>query len=57
MKKRLRLALATPDDMFKVNEDAVKLKQAKAKSFYSIVAMMLYVTKWARSGTALAIAF
>ena len=49
--------MAAPDDLLKVNEDAVKLKQAKAKRFHIIVAMMLYVTKRARPDTALAIAF
>ena len=44
-----RIATAAPDDLFNVNEDAVKLKLAKAKSFHSFVAMMLYLTKRATS--------
>ena len=57
MKKRQRIATAAPDDLLKVNEDAVKLTPTKAKSFHSIVAMMLYMTKWARPAIALAIVF
>ena len=57
VKKRQRIAMAALDDLFKVNEDAVKLKQANAKSFHSIVTMMLNVIKRARPDTALAIAF
>ena len=55
--KRQRIATAAPVDLFKVNDDVVKLDADKAKSFHSIVAMMLYVTKRARPDTALAIAF
>ena len=54
---RTRIATAAPVDLFKVNDDAVKLGSDKSKSFHSIVAMMLYVTKRARPDTALAIAF
>ena len=64
---RKRIAPAgAPVDLFKVDDDAVKLDAAKAKSFHSIVAMMLYdsivammlyVTKRARPDMALAIAF
>jgi hypothetical protein len=43
--KRQKIASAAPENLFKVNEDAVKLDKGKAKSFHSIVAMMLYVTK------------
>ena len=46
--KRQRIATAAPDDLFKVNDDQVKLGTLKAKNFHSIVAMMLYVTKRAR---------
>ena len=53
--KRQRIASAAPEDLFKVNDDAVKLDRGKAKSFHSIVAMMLYVTKRAWPDTALAI--
>jgi len=55
--KHQRIASADPDNLFKVNDDAVKLNKGKAKSFHSIVAMMLFVTKQARPDTALAIAF
>ena len=55
--KRQRIATAAPDDLFKVNDDAMKLEKGKAKSFHSIVQMMLYVTKRARPDTALAVAF
>jgi hypothetical protein len=55
--KRQKIATAAPDDLFKINEDQVKLSKEKAKSFHRIVAMMLYVTKRARPDTALSIAF
>ena len=57
MIKCQRVATAAPDDLFKVNDDQVKLGTSKAKTFYTIVAMMLYVTKRARPDTALSIAF
>ena len=57
VKKRQRIVAAAPDDLFKVNEDAVNLKQAMDKSLHSIVAMMLYMTKQARPNTAIAIAY
>ena len=31
VKKRQRVAMAAPDDLFKVNSDAVKQNQAKAR--------------------------
>jgi hypothetical protein len=40
-----RISTAAPEDLFKVDDDASKLDQTKAKSFHSIIAMMLYVTK------------
>ena len=40
-----RIATAAPDDLFKVDEDAVKLEQAAAKSFHNITAKAIYVTK------------
>ena len=52
-----QIATAAPDDLFKVDEDQVKLGKEKAKYFHRIVAMMLYVTKRARPDTALSIAF
>jgi hypothetical protein len=55
--KRQKIATAAPDDLFKINEDQVKLGKEKAKYFHRIVAMMLYVTKRARPDTALSIAF
>ncbi len=55
--KRQKIITAAPDDLFKVDQDAVKLGSAKAKYFHRIVAMMLYVTKRARPDTALAIAY
>ena len=52
-----RIATAAPDDLFKVDEDAVKLEQAAAKSFHNITAKAIYVTKRARPDISLAIAF
>jgi len=52
-----RIATAAPDDLFKVDEDAVKLVQAAAKSFHNITAKAIYVTKRARPDISLAIAF
>jgi hypothetical protein len=43
--KRQRIATAAPENLFKVNEDVVKLD--KAKAFHSVVAMILYIVKWA----------
>jgi hypothetical protein len=43
------------EDLFKVNDDAVKLD--KDKVFHSIVAMILYIVKRARPDAALANAF
>ena len=55
--KHQKIATAAPDNLFKVDEDQVKLGKEKAKHFHRIVAMMLYVTKRARPDTALSIAF
>ncbi len=52
-----RIASAAPEDLFKVDEDALKLSPPEAKSFHSMIAMMLYATKQARPNTVLAIAF
>jgi hypothetical protein len=55
---RKRFATASPDDLFKVDEDAVKLEQAAAnKSFHNITAKAIYVTKRARPDISIAIAF
>ena len=55
---RKRIATAAPDDLFKVDEDAMKLDQAKAnKAFHNLTAKMIYVAKWARPDISLAVAF
>jgi hypothetical protein len=54
---RERIATAAPDDLFKVDEDAVKLDQARAKAFHNIVAKGIYVAKRARPDISLSIAF
>ena len=51
------IAAASPDDLFKVDEDAVKLDQARAKAFHKIMDKGIYVTKRARPDISLAIAF
>ncbi len=51
-----RIATAAPNDLFKVNEDAVKLDQVRAKAFHNIMAKGIYVTKRARPDISLAIA-
>jgi hypothetical protein len=48
---------AAPDDLFKVDEDAMKLDQAKAKAFHNLTAKIIYVTKRARPDISLAVAF
>ena len=55
--KRQKIITAAPDDLFKVDQDAMKLGLAEAKYFHRIVAMMLYVTKRAWPDTALDIAY
>ena len=57
VEKRQRIATAAPEDLFKINEDAVKLDKDKSKVFHSIVAMILYIVKRARPDAALANAF
>jgi hypothetical protein len=52
-----KIATPAPEDLFKVDESAVKLQSAKAKVFQTIVAKALYVSKQARLDTSLAIAF
>jgi hypothetical protein len=50
-------ASAAPDDLFKVNEDSVKLNQEMATSFHNIVAKALYLVKRARPDASVTIAF
>jgi hypothetical protein len=52
-----KIVTATPGDLFKVDEDAMKLDQAQARAFHNIAAKMIYVTKRARPGISLAVAF
>jgi hypothetical protein len=52
-----KIATPAPEDLFKVDESGVKLGSEKAKVFHTIVAKALYVSKWARPDTSLAIAF
>ncbi len=54
---RKRIATAAPDDLFKVDEGAVKLDQARTKAFHNIMAKGIYVTKRARPDISLSIAF
>ncbi len=54
---RKRIATAALNDLFKVDEDAVKLEQVAAKAFHNITAKVIYVTKRARPNISLAIAF
>ncbi len=54
---RKRIATAAPADLFKVDEDAVKLDQARAKAFHNITAKGIYVAKRARPNISLSIAF
>ncbi len=42
---RKRIATAAPEDLFKVDKDALKLSPPEAKFFHSMIAMMLYVMK------------
>jgi hypothetical protein len=48
---------ATPDNLFKVDEDRKKLPPKKAVEFHNLVAKTLYATKRARPNTCTAIAF
>jgi hypothetical protein len=54
---RKRIATAAPDDLFKVDEDAMKLDQARAKAFHNITAKGIYANKKARPDISLSIAF
>jgi hypothetical protein len=50
-----RIATAAPKGLFKVDEDAVKLDQVRAKAFHNITANDIYVTKRARPDISLAL--
>jgi hypothetical protein len=52
-----RFKTAAPDCLFTVNEECEKLSEVAAADFHTILAKTLYVTKRARPGTCLAIAF
>jgi hypothetical protein len=52
-----RIATAAPDDLFKVDEDAVKLDQARAKALHNITTKGIYVAKRVRPDISLSIAF
>jgi hypothetical protein len=54
---RKRIAIAAPDDLFKVDEDGVKLNQARAKAFHDITAKGMCVAKRARPDISLSIVF
>jgi hypothetical protein len=54
---RKRIATAAPNDLFKVDEDAVKLDQARAKAFHNIMAKGIYVARRVRLDISLSIAF
>jgi hypothetical protein len=54
---RKRIATAAPDNLFKVDEDAMKLDQARAKTFHNITAKGIYVNKKARRDISFGIAF
>ncbi len=57
LSRRKRIGTAAPDDLFKVDEDVVKLDQARAKAFHNITAKGIYVAKKARMDISLSIAF
>ena len=57
MSGRKRIATAAPNNLFKLDEDAIKLDQGPAKAFHHITAKSIYVTKWARPDISLAVAF
>ncbi len=48
---------AAPEDLFKVNEDSIKLNQTMATAFHNIVAKTLYLVKRARPDASVAVAF
>jgi hypothetical protein len=53
---RKRIATAAPNDLVKVDEDAVKLNQARAKAFHNTTAKGIHVAKRARPDISLSIA-
>ncbi len=57
LNNRMKIATPAPEDLFKVDDSAVKLGSVKAKVFHTIVAKALYVSKQARPDTSLATAF
>jgi hypothetical protein len=54
---RKRIVTAAPDNLFRVDEDAVKIEPAAAKAYHHITAKSIYVTKRARPDISLAVAF
>ncbi len=56
LNNRKKIAIPAPEDLFKVDDSAVKLGSAKAKVFHTIMVKALYVSKRARPNTSLAIA-
>jgi hypothetical protein len=57
LNNRKRIETPAPEDLFKVDDSAVKLGSVKAKVFHTIAAKALYVSKQARPDTSLVIAF
>jgi hypothetical protein len=54
---RKKIATAAPDDLFKIDDDVMKLDQARAKAFHNITAKGIYVNKKTRPDISLSIAF
>ena len=48
---------ATPDDLYKVDEDCEKLSPEKAKMFCNLAAKTLYTTKRTMPDTCISVAF
>ena len=48
---------AAPEDLFKINEDSMKLNSDMATAFHNIVAKVLYMVKRARPDASVPIAF
>ena len=48
---------AAPEDLFKIDEDAVKLNTMTSTAFHNIVAKLLYLVKRARPDASVSIAF
>ncbi len=55
--RRKKYRSAAPEDLFKIDQAAVKLNQAEAVAYHNITAKSLYVTKRARPDVLLAVAF